>query len=118
MFVLAFSHKFHLKKILIEINWLFNKTGFGIRFALNQVKGKNTYIAFDKAKPRAIVGRKTTPACRNAHLPQAGNRACGSAGKPKQSPTVCGWTLRRTGTGPTWIARLPKKIGFCGARDL
>ncbi len=36
MFVFAFSHKFYLREILIEIKWLFNRTVFGIRFAFNQ----------------------------------------------------------------------------------
>ncbi len=88
MFVFVFSHKFHPKKFLNEINLLFNKTVFGIRFALNLIREESTYIVVDKAKPRAIVGRKATPACRNAiqhagvplsrnaYLPFAGTTAC------------------------------------------
>jgi len=57
-------------KFLIKISLLFNKAIFGIRFALNKIKGKSTDKAVDKAKPRAIVGRKTTGPTGTAGLPK------------------------------------------------
>jgi hypothetical protein len=49
-------------KFTIEINELINKTVFGIRFAVNYID--------DKAKPRAIVGRKATGPPGIAGLPK------------------------------------------------
>jgi hypothetical protein len=59
----------YFNEFLIEINWLYNKIIFGIGFAFYQIKGRKTYKAVDKAKPRAIVGRKTTGPIGIAGLP-------------------------------------------------
>jgi hypothetical protein len=86
--VAGFFHEFHFERILIGINRLSNKQILGIRFApLITAGGKYIYIAVDKAKPRAIVGR--LPAV-------AGGR-----------PTVPGREQAGKATGPTGIAGLP-----------
>src|SRR4030067_824529 len=69
MFILSFSRRFHFKKFLIKISWLFNKTIFGIRFALIRSREKvliklsikpNHEQSWD-GKPRVLLGQ---PGCR------------------------------------------------------
>jgi hypothetical protein len=93
--------KIPIFKKYLEIKGFKYLVPFGIEIAQIQIGTKNA----DKAKPRVIVGRKATPACRNA----MSTRACLYA----KSTTAC-----RHGSLKLGIAGLPKREKFCGARGL
>jgi hypothetical protein len=66
--------KFHIFRKPLNINLLHELLALGIQIANIQVKRKFWIIFNDKAKPRAIVGRKATGPSGMAGLPKSDQR--------------------------------------------